>query len=290
MRRFLLAAVMFGAATGAQAADMPDLPFLRGSFTDGLSATSRNWDGFYVGGQVGYGSANMDFSKSLVGLTNFIYRNSVLETPTSQLAALGKAAPHTSGFGGFAGYNWQWEELVYGVEANYSHFNNFRGSSSATIGPIEYAFPAGQFTPANDAPDFSVTISGNATAQIEDAVTFRGRVGWAAGNFLPYVFGGAAVGLIDVQRSVTAITTRTDTITNNNITTTVGPNLVPGNSGSQSQARTNYVPGWTGGLGVEYAVWGGLFVRGEWEYTKFLSIMNTSLSMNNVRAAIGYKF
>ena len=86
------------------------------------------------------------------------------------------------------------------------------------------------------------------------------------------------------------LTVTDSTITNNNITTTVGPNLVPGNSGSQSQARTNYVPGWTGGLGVEYAVWGGLFVRGEWEYTKFLSIMNTSLSMNNVRAAIGYKF
>ena len=35
MRRFLLAAVMFGTAAGAQAADMPDLPILRGAFTDG---------------------------------------------------------------------------------------------------------------------------------------------------------------------------------------------------------------------------------------------------------------
>ena len=39
MRRFLLAAVMFGAAFGAQAADMPDLPILRGAFTDGLTTT-----------------------------------------------------------------------------------------------------------------------------------------------------------------------------------------------------------------------------------------------------------
>ena len=56
MRRFLLVAVMCGSAGVAQAADMPDLPFLRGSFTEGLSATSVNWQGFYVGGQVSYGS------------------------------------------------------------------------------------------------------------------------------------------------------------------------------------------------------------------------------------------
>ena len=53
MRRFLLVAVMCGAASVAQAADMPDLPFLRGSFTDGLTSARVNWQGFYVGGQAG---------------------------------------------------------------------------------------------------------------------------------------------------------------------------------------------------------------------------------------------
>ena len=56
MRRFLLVAVMCGAASVAQAADMPDLPFLRGSFTEGLSSAKVNWQGYYVGGQVSYGS------------------------------------------------------------------------------------------------------------------------------------------------------------------------------------------------------------------------------------------
>ena len=50
MRRFLLAAVMFGAVSGAQAADLPDFPVLRGS--QGLSTPTRNWDGWYAGGQV----------------------------------------------------------------------------------------------------------------------------------------------------------------------------------------------------------------------------------------------
>jgi len=47
MRRFVLAAVMFGAASGAWAADMPDVPVLRGAFTEGLSTSKVNWQGYY---------------------------------------------------------------------------------------------------------------------------------------------------------------------------------------------------------------------------------------------------
>ena len=62
MRRLLLVAVMCGAASVAQAADMPDLPFLRGSFTDGLTSAKVNWQGYYVGGQVSYGSSTSKVS------------------------------------------------------------------------------------------------------------------------------------------------------------------------------------------------------------------------------------
>ena len=43
MRRFVLATAMCWMAVGAQAADMPDLPILRGGFTEGLSRTRVNW-------------------------------------------------------------------------------------------------------------------------------------------------------------------------------------------------------------------------------------------------------
>ena len=296
MRRFLLAAVMFGAASGAQAADLPDLPILRGSFPEGLSTSTRNWDGWYAGGQIGYTSSSMDFSQSLVGLTNFIYRDSVLEQPTSQLSALSKVNPPGTGFGAFVGRNYQWEDLVFGVEANYNYFNSFKGSSTSSVGPLQYSFPPGQFTPANDTPTFAVTLKGNASAQIKDAITFRGRAGWAAGDFLPYVFGGLAVGRMDVQRIVTSTTTRRDDISTTDIlgvtTITIGPTfLVPSQSLTQSQERTNdFVVGWTGGLGLEYRLWNCVFLRGEWEYLKFLSVMNSTVSMNSARFGIGYKF
>src|SRR4051812_20551903 len=75
MRRLVLAAARIGRAVGPHAAALPALPILRGSVPPALSSTSRNWDGWYVGGQVGYASAEMDFSHSVKSLTNFILRN-----------------------------------------------------------------------------------------------------------------------------------------------------------------------------------------------------------------------
>jgi opacity protein-like surface antigen len=60
---------------------------------------------------------------------------------------------------------------------------------------------------------------------------------------------------------------------------------------SQTEERTNsFVAGWTGGLGLEYMLWGNVFMRAEWEYVRFLSVKDTSFSTNSVRAGIGYKF
>src|ERR1700685_2938336 len=115
MRRLMLAAMMFGTMSCAQPAAMPD--YLRGSVSE---TPTRNWAGWYAGGEVGYSSTSMDFSQSLVGLTNFIYRDSVLEGPTSQLSALSKVNPQGTGFGGFVGRNYQFDDLVFGVEDYYN--------------------------------------------------------------------------------------------------------------------------------------------------------------------------
>jgi outer membrane immunogenic protein len=293
MRRLLLAAMVLGAASGAQAADMPD--FLRGSLPVSSSPT-RNWDGWYAGGQVSYQSANMDFSQSLVGLTNFIFRNTVLETPTSQLSALSKASPVGTGFGAFVGRNWQWEDLVFGVEANYSYINGLAGSSASTIGPLAIVDPPGENPPPNTIDTYNVTLSGSARAQIKDAITFRGRAGWATGDFLPYVFGGLAVGRMDVFRTVASNVTKTVAVTTTNtitgvVTTNTTTFGIPSLSTSDTEERTNnFTVGWTAGVGMEYMLWNNIFVRGEWEYIKFLSVMNTSITMNSAHAGIGYKF
>jgi outer membrane immunogenic protein len=296
MRRFLLAAVMATTAVSAQAADMPD--FLRGTLP-ASSAPTRDWDGYYVGGQVGYSSANVDFSQSVVGLTNFIFRNSVLQGPTSQWSLLNKANIQGTGFGGFVGRNWQWDDVVLGVEANYSYINSLAGSAASSMA-LAIPNPAGSNPPPNHTYTYNTTLTGAASLQVKDMMTFRGRAGWASGDFLPYLFGGLAVGRMDVARSVTsnvvlrddATTTTTDAF-GNVVTTTLPPvfSNIPTLSQSQSQERTNnFVPGWTAGLGFEYMMWGNLFLRGEWEYVRFMSVESTNVTMNSAHAGIGYKF
>src|SRR5438105_7483645 len=237
MRRFLLAAVMFGVGPGAQAADMPD--FLRGSIS--APTPTRNWDGWYVGGQVSYSAVASDFSKSVVGLTNFIFRDSVLQQPTSQFGLLAKTTTQGTGFGGFVGRNYQLDDLVFGVEANYNYFDRLTTSTSAS-NSLEIVNPPGQTNPPGVTSTYGVTLTGRAAVQVKDAITFRGRAGWAAGNFLPYVFGGVAVGRMDVSRSVTSTVTRRDDVTTTDFfgvtTTTIGPTLpVPAQSQSLIEQR-----------------------------------------------------
>ena len=298
MRGLVIAAMMFGAAGCAHAADMPDLPVLRGSFPAGLSTATRNWDGWYAGGQVGYSSVDIDFRQSVVGLTNTVFRNSTLQQPTSQLSLLDRASVTGTGFGAFVGRNYQYDDLVFSLEANYNYINSLVGTSTATLGPLQITNPPGTVSAPGITPNFFVTLKGTATAQIKDVVTLRGRAGWAYENFLPYMFGGLAVGRMDVYRNVTSTVTERDdyTITDpaTGLVFPVKGNEVPVPSLSPppiTQERTNdFVVGWTLGLGMEYMVWNCLFLRGEWEYIKFVQVMNTPIAMNSARLGIGYKF
>ena len=70
---------MCGAVTTAQAADMPDLPILRGSYTDGLNTSRVNWQGFYFGGQGGYGSSDQNFSGSNANMLAALLDHNVIQ-------------------------------------------------------------------------------------------------------------------------------------------------------------------------------------------------------------------
>ena len=304
MRRFLLAAMICGVAAGAQAADLADLPVLRGAFTEGGTRSMRNWDGWYAGGQVGYTSADMDFSHSVKTLTNFMLRNSVLAGPVSQWSLLSKNHAQATGFGGFVGRNWQWDQVVLGVEANYNYMNSLASSSTNSMS-LNIVNPTGEIPPSGHTYTYSTTLSGTASLQVKDVVTFRSRAGWAVGDFLPYMFGGLAVGRVDTARAATISYTKRDdydqttqtlvAIVNGNpvytTTTTHITSQLGAGSNSTAEHRTNsFVVGWTAGLGTEYNLWDNLFMRAEWEYVRFVSVKDTSFSTNNVRAGLGYKF
>jgi outer membrane immunogenic protein len=294
MRRLMLAAAMLGTVSAAHAADMPDLPILRGGFTDGLSKTSNNWDGAYFGGHAGYTTDATDFSQSVVGLTNFIFRDSVLQQPTASWSLMNKTNTQSTNFGAFVGRNWQWYDAIMGLEGTYSYFNNLATSTSGS-NSLVITNPAGDNPPAGTTDNYNVTLTGTAAAKVKDMISLRGRVGWDGGDFMPYAFFGAAVGRMDVSRTVTSNVTLTQVVTTTGVggatTTTSTLYDVPAQSQTQSQHRTNaFAVGWTAGLGLEYCIWNGLFARVEYEYVKFSPVMNTSVTLNNARVGLGYKF
>ena len=253
MRRFLLVAVMCGAVTGAQAADMPD--FLRGSVTEGLSNSKVNWQGYYVGGQVSYGSvtskvpggANSDLQSTFIPPNNVSYN----------WQALPSAHSNTTGFGAFAGYNSQWDDVVIGFEANYIH-DGIRSVANS----VGYVYQPDNVTLQ------SITHS-SAAVKLTDFGSLRIRGGYVVGCFLPYLFAGTGMGTQTVDRTVS-----------------VFPD--PVRPGSTSGSKTKLVYGYSAGAGVDVMLVGGLFVRAEYEYRRVTSDVETNI--NTVRAGLGYKF
>ncbi len=275
MRRFLLVAVMCGAVTGAQAADMPDLPILRGSFTDGLSRSSVNWSGVYVGGQVTHGAADMDFTNSGQDLLAKLLNNLDLESQfnISKWPLLGKGHMQSSGYGGFVGYNFQWSEAVIGLELNYTHGNFFGASSGFQARSFQY--PTDYVSMAE--------ISSSASMKITDYGSLRVRGAYAIDNFLPYGFVGVAMGQANINRRADA------TIDYQYVGSAIPP--LP-NYGSSvfltDNANSRFIMGFAAGLGVDVMLYSGLFLRAEWEYLRFTETVDTSV--NTVRVGLGYKF
>ena len=275
MRRFLLAAaVCAGAMSGSRAADLSDLPILRGPV--GLSSTSTNWAGVYFGGQVAHGVADMDFTNSGQDLLAKLLNNVDLEQQfnISKWPLNGKSHASGTGYGAFAGYNFQWTDALIGIEMNYTH-GNFFGSNSGSQGR-SFFFPTDYFSTA--------VASSSASMKITDYGSLRVRGGWAYGSVLPYAFVGAALGQADINR--TADVTLQYTYIGSAIPPK--PNIGPVTYSLSDNANSHFIYGWAGGLGMDWMIYQCLFLRAEWEFLHFASKVDTTV--NTLRVGIGYKF
>jgi len=270
MRGFVLAAAMFGTVSCAQAADMPD--YLRGSLHPG--PTTVNWQGFYLGGQAGYGSSDENLSGSNQNLLAALIADNVIqEMGVAQWNLnLGKASARSPGYGAFAGYNWQWDDVVAGLEMSYLH-GSFGGASSAFKELRSGAELSDSFF-------HDVSVTSTSKIAITDMATFRARAAYAYGCFLPYAFAGFALGNANISRSVLV----TDAIS----PVALGPFTPLQPLFADDTQHNHLIYGYTAGLGMDINLIGGLFMRGEWEYVRFTASVDTSI--NTVRLGLGYKF
>src|ERR1044071_1911214 len=174
--------LLFGSPDRASAADWLDDTGLRGSLAP---VGYTRWDGWNAGVQAGLSNMNTDFGNSTGPLVAFILRNTTIENEFAPSNWTTLPANSTRGelFGGFIGYNMQWEQLVIGFDFAYKYMSGLESSAADSI--------ARQVHTTADNFDNTVDIDARSTVKLLDYATLRARAGYAYGQFLPYALVGA---------------------------------------------------------------------------------------------------
>ncbi len=141
--------------------DVPHGPYASLANAYAMAPTPASWTGFYLGGNIGFGVGS--------GLGAYGEGGEDADQTTF--------APRSLNGGVQAGLNWQAENLVLGVEADFQ-LNDQRRAGCVFCDPL------GQL-------DFDAALLWFAT--------FRGRAGYAMGPVLIYGTGGAALGRVDTS-------------------------------------------------------------------------------------------
>ena len=275
MRRLIIVLALIGFAGRAFAADLPAIAHEPIAYVPAFPSYFR-WEGFYAGGQLTAGDANGDFKTSTQPVLALALRNLALENEQmpSNWQVLGQSDTRAAGFGGFLGYNLQFESAVVGLELNYTH-SNFNISASN--------FPISRLTPPlSNGAQYEVDLTGSAAVQIQDFATLRARLGWVADNFMPYFTFGAAVARADLDVSVHC-----------HCVQLANPPSIPQVDFSFTQSQTKdsaFLFGYAAGFGVDIALTRNLFGRLEYEYLQFPPVMNITTHINIARAGLALKF
>jgi len=269
--------------TPARAADMdvlrgPDveLPLPAPVQTIG-PATYTRWSGFYLGANIGYANAKGDFSDAPISGIAYALRETALLAAfnPSTWPVLGTADNSLMTYGGFIGYNTQWQDLVVGLELDGSRASFKLNAPSTPIGPLITApDPLGN--------THTVTIASAGTLTNMDIATVRARGGYIVGSFMPYGFVGAAFAVSSV--AVAAIV-RDDQCSS------ATPPVCGLYTFSNSFTRNNEILyGFTVGGGIDWAVLPNVFLRAEFEWDQFNPPPGILLTVATGRVGAGLKF
>ena len=287
MRLLVGGLLLASAAASAFAGDI-DNSWLRGSSSFPADPpTYRRWSGIYGGGQVGMDIHSIQYSD------NGNARIANLGTTDPILVAAG-GAPTLSdlarrnitglSYGGFAGYNYQIDDTVLGLELNFSSTTMHAGMAGAASRTSAFTCPTPPI-PAGNTCQVTVNASNAVTTTLADYGTLRFRAGWAYGSFLPYVLVGVAVGWANSVQTVDAGYSGVITAGPN-----AGQSIGPQSYNDTVVNRAKTPVGFSAGLGVDYAFYPNVFIRSEFEYLKFGSIGPINVNAMSLRTSLGMKF
>jgi len=226
-------------AASASAADLSPRTYAKAP----AMVAYNNWTGFYLGLNAGgaWSDSNVTTLPILTPAGNYF-----ADTSPAAIAAVGNRNINRAGFTGgvTAGYNWQVDRAVLGIETDFNYFG-VKGSSTGT-----------GIYPCCVANSFTVSTSESA----DWLWTLRGRAGiLVTPALLLYGTGGLAVA--DVKASYLF----TDTF--------------PARE-SATISSTRY--GWTAGVGGEYALMNGWSIKAEYLHVDLGRASTTSANLVNV--------
>jgi opacity protein-like surface antigen len=276
MRSLLVALSLLGFVAHAGAQDF-DMPTLRGSspFVPAKPQYTP-WEGVYVGGQIGHVSSNMDFRNAFDSV-NIFDAGTPLGADLGSVrgwAAFGSGDKRSTSYGGFIGYNSMWDNVVVGIEGNYSHSSLSGSSSDRCFTPLVSCPAAVTINGLAYNPDITATAS----LRITDYGTIRARGGWIAGNFLPYATAGIAVARVEYTKTATATFTPTNP---------ADPAVAPY---TETDSGTRFTWGYAFGAGIDWLVMPNVFLRGEYEYIGLNPVGDIRLNISTARLGAGLKF
>jgi outer membrane immunogenic protein len=290
----------------ALAADL-DFGALRGGNYDAGPAPIVDWSGFYFGGFGGTTQSNFANKNGSNDLIAREFRGTTVENEfnVSNMLQLKPKTAHDVSFGGFIGYNYQVDEIVLGVEADYTSVK-LTGLSRDQIS---------RSMTTSDGYYNRIALSGVGKTELQDYASLRFRAGYTWGSLMPYVTGGIALARVETTNSATYQYSAYDSTANAayvaDRTTAPFPASV-GYTRFSPTAPTTYTCsattsclvapttltkskstvafGLTAGAGLEFMVTQNIFVRGEYQYAFFNDYDGHKFNVNTVRGGAGLKF
>jgi opacity protein-like surface antigen len=267
LRRLLCGVAMLAAAVQAHAADLGE-PILRGS-TIAVPANGPRWDGVYVGVDAGVSVPGIDFTRDTSSMTAMLGSVGVTSASATPLGNQDTTGKH---FGGFIGYNTQWDSAVISFEGTYNWLDKAVTANNSISGGLAPA-----------ASNLIFSAPGSDTARLIDYGTLRVRGGWATNSFfMPYATFGLAIGRMDLTRNLLVTPAAT--------AATPAGTVVPAPL-SLSQNLTNLIGyGYAAGLGMDFCLLANLFARAEYEYVQFPDFQGLNAHIHNLRVGAALKF
>jgi len=284
--RWWVLGLLIAMACPALAADYDD-SWLRGSQVIGAAPSPpprlyRIWAGVYGGVQVSedfHGVDYTDFPGPLIASAS--RQDAVLNLLQGALGGMSTLGPENSNgpsYGGFIGYNWQIDDVVFGAELNVNR-SSLSSAQQSTVNRGYIVLLPGTSTLYG----VNVTTTANGTVSMSDYFTLRGRLGWAFGNFLPYMVGGLSFAQLNSTRFYDINYVCSANCGSGGVT--------PGGDYPFSDAtHGRYTIGFNGAVGMDYMLTPNLFMRGEVEYLHLGEPTDIRLSTISARIGIGLKY